>query len=111
MHGGSELTMDPECGAPEGDTESGEQPEERPNRFAMETGLERPNVMPTKTGQTVQREHVAFGTALACKRDGNTYCNSSSSTCSSHSDAGPSEAGSPALWVLEVSSLAHAAIV
>ena len=26
MHGGSELTMDPECGAPEGDTGSGEQP-------------------------------------------------------------------------------------
>ena len=35
--------MDPTCIAPEEGAESGEQPEEQPNRLAMETGSERPN--------------------------------------------------------------------
>ena len=38
------MTTDPACAAPEGGAESGEQPEERPNRLAMVTGLKRPNV-------------------------------------------------------------------
>ena len=38
------MTTDPACAAPEGGAESGEQPEEPPNRLDMKTGPERPNV-------------------------------------------------------------------
>ena len=42
--GGSGLMMDPACAAPRGGAESGEQPEERPNRSLMETGSESSNI-------------------------------------------------------------------
>ena len=47
-HGGSALTMDPACAAPEEGAVSGEQPEERPNRPVMEMWLDRLNVRPKR---------------------------------------------------------------
>ena len=65
---------DPACTAPKEGAESGEQPEERPNRLGMKTGSERPSVKPKRQRGRNGKEEEKDRTDKATRAPYTLYC-------------------------------------